>query len=733
MSNIEEENNIKSESGKNININLDMNNLNQYNFTDENNKLDEKELNNDFQNIIKIQKSINFVENPPKSENEINNISMNSNNLNTNNNVEEEEENNNIIHNNEDDNNENDDMNFEQESINKFNNENENNDDEELPLITLNFISVCQCCKKTFDNNIYKPYLLKCGHFFCIKCIKDFFADTDGIKCPSDGLIAKSLDELTLLNNLIPKDNIKENKRNIFPKNNITIDIPEDENNINKNQNSNNINDNDNDMDTINNNYNQNYCQIHKNQKLSHIICDSNEIICVYCAFESFKKNPKREIKEISTQISEFTNKINDIISINQNEVLNLHNALQKIKNNKETEEKAINTFFECLIDYIKEKQAEFIDKVNELFNNNTKRLGDKLEEVTQNIEKSEKIKNLIESFYEKEKNCENNIKENYNEILSKYLLFQQNMKLNKLNLILDEYKFKHVDEEQIAKNCQNLGEIFLVNKKSINQNNNEKNSFKNNYNKEINKQNIKKYIFGEKEEYRYSKPENQKEKISNIRGDKSFDNIKNSKFSYKTIENKSNSNYIILDNLSLNRNISNNSFLNKNKNISNLELNQDEEINNNYLNDKSTINREKNKKIKLDFKLKRKNTYTNNRNKNRNMLIKLSYNQHNYIDFPNYSTSLANNYFLNKIDKKAKERNNITVNNYEVHQTLKNSFNNNFNYGHSYNNSNYLNKIIDFNNIVLNGFNTSTNKTKTNRNKLSFINKKYNNIINYK
>jgi hypothetical protein len=232
MSNIEEENNIKSESGKNININLDMNNLNQYNFTDENNKLDEKELNNDFQNIIKIQKSINFVENPPKSENEINNISMNSNDLNTNNNVEEEEENNNIIHNNEDDNNENDDMNFEQESINKFNNENENNDDEELPLITLNFISVCQCCKKTFDNNIYQPYLLKCGHFFCIKCIKDYFSDQNGIKCPSDGLIAKSIDELTFLNNLIPKEKRNDKIKKDFLKNDIKINIPKSESNM---------------------------------------------------------------------------------------------------------------------------------------------------------------------------------------------------------------------------------------------------------------------------------------------------------------------------------------------------------------------------------------------------------------------------------------------------------------------------------------------------------------------
>ena len=62
-------------------------------------------------------------------------------------------------------------MNFDQESINQMNNENY---DEELPLITLNFISICQCCKNSFDENIHKPYLLKCGHFFCIKCIKDY-------------------------------------------------------------------------------------------------------------------------------------------------------------------------------------------------------------------------------------------------------------------------------------------------------------------------------------------------------------------------------------------------------------------------------------------------------------------------------------------------------------------------------------------------------------------------------
>ena len=719
MSSIEEENKRKEESNKNININLQINNLEDYNFTDENHKFDEKEINNDFQNIIKNQKSINFVENAPKSENEINN-SLNSNNLYVNNNVDEEEENNNIINNVEEDEDiENDDMNFEQESINKTNNENySNNGDEELPLITLNFISVCQCCKKSFDNNVYKPYLLKCGHFFCIKCIKDYFIDKNGIKCPSDGLIAKSLDELTFLNNLIPKEKVENDQnKNIFNKKDIKINISENEKNVTKS--------NENENSFINKKYYQNnYCPTHKGQKLSHIICDSNELICVYCAFESFKNNPKREIKELSKQISEFTNNINTIISLNQNEVLNLHNALKKIKSNKETEEKAINDFFECLNDYIKEKQNELIDKVNELFNNNTKKLGDKLEEVTENIEKSEKIKKLIESFYEKEEKNVNNIKDNYNEILSKYLLFQQKIKINNGNLVLNEYKFEHLNEEQIIKNCKNLGDIILLNKKINNFDNNEIKLFTDNFNKELNNHNIQNFNFGDKSNFGYNKADNLKKKIINIKDEKSFDNIRNIKTSINELGKKNNSNYIILDNLSLIRN--NNSFLNNNKNTSKFYTNNEEEIN---TIDNKTINIERNKKNKFskkfDFKIKRKNTYTFNRNKNRNNLSELGKGQFNYIDFPNYNTNLTNYYLLNKMGKREKERNNITVNNYEVHQTLKNSFNNNFNYGHYYNNTNYLNKIIEFNNLVLNGYSTGINKTKSNRNKFSLINNK--------
>ena len=717
MSNTEEDNNMKEASNKNLNINLQINNLEEYNFTEEN-----KEINNDFQNIIKNQKSINFVDNAPKFENEINNISSNTNNLYTNNNQEEEEENNNIINNGLED--ENDDMNLEQESNNKTNNE---NDDEELPLITLNFISICQCCKKSFDDKVYKPFLLKCGHFFCIKCIKEYFTDKMGIKCPSDGLIAKSLDELTLLNNLIPKKKEKNvTNKAIISKDENEMGFGENEKDILNN------NDNNDNEVTLDNNYNQNYCQIHKGQKLSHIICDSNEIICVYCAFESFKKNPKREIKELSTQLTEFSNNINEIITSNQNEVLNLHNALKKIKSNKETEEKSINTFFECLIDYIKERQSEFIDKVNEIFNNNTKKLGDKLEEVTENIEKSEKIRNLIETFFEKEEKNENNVKENYNEILSKYLLFQQKMKINKQNLFLDEYKFEHIDEEQIAKNCNDLGDIILLNKKNINLDIIDKNSLRDKYNKELNKVNIKKIFFGEnKTENNFDGFDKNKAKISKMKNDKSFDNIYNRNKNPIAIEKKNKSNYIILDDLSLNKN--DNSFLNNNKHFQNLDMNIEQEIINNNLDENKTITNEKIKRNKFDFKIKRKSTYTINRNKNRNLFYKSNKNQYNYINFPSYNKNLNNYYLWSKIGKKDKEKNNITVNNYEVHQTLKNSFNNNFNYGHNYNNSNYINKINDFNNFMFNGYNTTTNKTQTNRNKLNLLNKKFNKIIKFK
>ena len=57
----------------------------------------------------------------------------------------------------------------------------EGGEDDNLPLVTLKYISVCQCCKIPFDNIGHLPYLFKCGHFFCKKCISQQFTGKEGI------------------------------------------------------------------------------------------------------------------------------------------------------------------------------------------------------------------------------------------------------------------------------------------------------------------------------------------------------------------------------------------------------------------------------------------------------------------------------------------------------------------------------------------------------------------------
>ena len=78
-------------------------------------------------------------------------------------------------------------------------------------LITLKYISVCQSCKENFNSNTNLPYLLKCGHFFCRFCLEHKFNEEDGrIFCPDDGIVANSIDDLKVLNNLVIEKNVDD-------------------------------------------------------------------------------------------------------------------------------------------------------------------------------------------------------------------------------------------------------------------------------------------------------------------------------------------------------------------------------------------------------------------------------------------------------------------------------------------------------------------------------------------
>ena len=308
---------------------------------------------------------------------------------------------------------------------NKDDEENENEEENEIegeedtnPLITLNYISICQCCKSPFDSVVHIPYLFRCGHFFCKQCIEENFTDDEGIKCPNDGLVAYSLSNLKLLNNLITDKDIEvQSQRGIF-------------------------------------------CEIHKGQKLTHYIEDTKELICVYCAFAKFKKNPKTEIKEIKDKNNEMVNELNSIIEDNQHNVEMIQSALKDIKKNKETEEKRVNIFFEQIMSFYKNKKNEILNQINSLFTENAKKLSQKLELFSSKIEQSENLKKLI--------NNEDSMMSQTNsfsflEMLERFnKLTKSNNDKMKLNVQLSEYRFIHEEESKLLKYINNVGDLQI-------------------------------------------------------------------------------------------------------------------------------------------------------------------------------------------------------------------------------------------------------------------------------
>ena len=294
------------------------------------------------------------------------------------------------------------------ENINQNNSENttedinikDNEPEDDLPLITLNFISNCQCCKNKFDKEKRIPYLLKCGHFFCIDCIKQYFTSQNGVVCPLDGPVAKSIEDLKLLKNLIP--DTKTKNKNIISKMNY-LDLEKDDiNNINLN----NIN---------------NYCTIHKNQKLTHMIKDTNEIICVHCAFDRLKANSNEQIIEIQDKFCEYKEVIENIINSNQKNIELINHTLELINKNKENEIKKLNIFISNMMKLIEEIKKEKTEQIQRISNENIHELDQKLLIFNEIIEQGEEFKRVLE----KEDN------DNYVNILNNY---QSILKLNKSN-----------------------------------------------------------------------------------------------------------------------------------------------------------------------------------------------------------------------------------------------------------------------------------------------------------
>ena len=335
-------------------------------------------------------------------------------------------------------------------------------EDKQLPIETINYISICQCCKNKFDKEKCLPYLLKCGHFFCLDCIKQYFIDETGVVCPSDGLVAKSINELKFLKNLVsnPKKTLNKlmKKKNTAEKLNCLL--LENESNYNIDSNDNNYsNENLNNSDIIyNNSLKSNYCPIHETQRLSHIVNDTNEVICVHCAFERLKANPKIQIKEIKEKYAEYNDTIEYIINNIQKNIDLINNTVEIINKNKENETRKLNNFYNNIIKYIEAQKKEKIQQIENISNENMNDLDQKILIFNEIIEQGVEIQKKLEK---EESNSNQEFSIIFNEYNNFIKLNETNFD-NKLNNKLKYMRFINQNEINIKEYLSKISDLNI-------------------------------------------------------------------------------------------------------------------------------------------------------------------------------------------------------------------------------------------------------------------------------
>ena len=373
----------------------------------------------------------------------------------------------------------------------KFNNENnketefgqvneEENDynggTDELPLSSLKCNSICQCCENKFDNEKCLLYLLKCGHIFCLNCLNKYFIGQKGVECPRDGLIASSINELILLKNitlnhkqtfnrLMKKKNTDGNMNHLLLKNDSI-----DENNYFENL----KNDN-----SIYNNYQSNYCPIHETQRLSHIVNDTNEVICVHCAFERLKANPNMQIKEIKEKYIEYNDILENIINKIQKNIELINNTMNMINKNKENEIKKLNNFYDNIIEYIENQKNEKKQQIENISNENIHDLEHKILLFKDFIKQGKKVQKKLEKDG---KNCNQEFYIIFNDY-NNFMKLKESFFDDKLNNKLKYMRFKSKSDISVKEYLSKISDL-CIEFRVINYTKNDKKEMKNKNNK---------------------------------------------------------------------------------------------------------------------------------------------------------------------------------------------------------------------------------------------------------
>jgi hypothetical protein len=204
-----------------------------------------------------------------------------------------------------------------------------------------------------------------------------------------------------------------------------------------------------------------NYCRIHKNQKLSHIICDTNEIICVHCAFEMLKLNHSMQIKELKEKYNDLNDFISEIMNNSQKNIDLIQNTIELIKKNRENEQKKIKRFYNNLINFLENEKKEKIQKIESISKDNIHTLEQKLQIFNEIIEQGDEFQYNLERE-------DGDINQNYSSVINNYnniLKLNQSNHADKTNNKLKYIKFVNKNEINVKEYLNKIGNINIINR----------------------------------------------------------------------------------------------------------------------------------------------------------------------------------------------------------------------------------------------------------------------------
>jgi hypothetical protein len=201
-----------------------------------------------------------------------------------------------------------------------------------------------------------------------------------------------------------------------------------------------------------------------------------------------------KELNEKSNEIIKFLDKLN---VENKNIVNKLTSSLNRIKENFTQEEENITKLYDSFILALEEKKKDSLVNINNIYQANSKKIQNKIDEIKDKTETCEEIKENLSLYL-----SGNNKKLDMSKIFNYYMSIHKEAQINQNNFVeYKEFKYYFEDSSKTMKLLSNLGELRSKNNQVILSNNvvssnvNTENLKRNNYSFEFEeKKRMKKY-----------------------------------------------------------------------------------------------------------------------------------------------------------------------------------------------------------------------------------------------